>query len=726
MRCFTTILALACVAFLGIAQVNAKTIVADFDNGGVTGTITFTQANIGAPTTIDVKLYGIAKQPNKWHIHSFPLLPGAGCGSDSVGGHFNPTKVTLPYVGGSCSGATCEVGDLSGKHGKLNATNFDFTFTDNTLPLFGKNSIEGRAIVIHASDGSRMSCASVGFPAEIATAVAHFDGGVLTGSIMLRQVASDPSSETSVTVDLKYAIPDPKVTYDHKWHIHVSPIASGNNMGSTLCTSAGGHYNPLSVDPSLCAGLDRDTATAAQYGTTCEVGDLSGKHGKLTIGDGKYQFTDANLPLTGPNRVTARSIVIHAMNSTGPRMDCASLDFKYRTVEARFTNGGVGGTITFQQAYSTANTTVKVDLVNVENNPNKWHVHKFPQATKDDCGPDSVGGHYNPLNVPLPYPSGSCVDGTCEVGDLSGKHGKITSATFKESYDDASLPLFGKNSVVGRSIVIHASDGARMACADIAYPSSAPTRIVVTTFVAPLKGTITFMQLADDPRSETSVLVNILNAEEGTTSANHKWHVHQTPASEKDSSGLGDCQSTGGHYNPYFVDLSVCGTLPASATAAELGLKCEVGDLKGKNGALNLPASKGSKYFFTDANLPLSGQSSVAARSVVIHGKDLTAPRLACASMVDKTPQPEPDCGSNCGSPTPMTMGMIAAIAVGGVLGAFVLGTAICLLVAHLCPGGNTLAHRYSNWIANPVANRKSLGKKDSLNDVTLAVHNKL
>jgi hypothetical protein len=43
----------------------------------------------------------------------------------------------------------------------------------------------------------------------------------------------------------------------------------------------------------------------------------------------------------------------------------------------------------------------------------------------------------------------------CEVGDLSGKHGVFTGYSEMATFMDGNLPLFGANSVVGRSIVIH-------------------------------------------------------------------------------------------------------------------------------------------------------------------------------------------------------------------------------------------------------------------------------
>ncbi|KAF9731027.1 superoxide dismutase [Paraphaeosphaeria minitans] len=57
---------------------------------------------------------------------------------------------------------------------------------------------------------------------------------------------------------------------------------------------------------------------------------------------------------------------------------------------------------------------------------------------------------------------------TCEVGDRSGKHGNITGLSISTSYVDlyaSTLPGIGAF-FGNRSIVIHRSDGTRLACAN--------------------------------------------------------------------------------------------------------------------------------------------------------------------------------------------------------------------------------------------------------------------
>ena len=66
--------------------------------------------------------------------------------------------------------------------------------------------------------------------------------------------------------------------------------------------------------------------------TICEVGDLSGKHGRLTVSDNPFAYErhaffyhDNFINLTGINAVANRSIAIHAYNRGVPVIACAPL-----------------------------------------------------------------------------------------------------------------------------------------------------------------------------------------------------------------------------------------------------------------------------------------------------------------------------------------------------------------------------------------------------------------
>lgn len=101
---------------------------------------------------------------------------------------------SLYFVFFQGTGDEYEIGDLSGKYGSfLNLTSYDKTHTDYNLPLFGRNSIQGRSIVIHnlkvQDNNRRWVCNNLMPVVDPATyfmkATANFTGPTLTGIILI-------------------------------------------------------------------------------------------------------------------------------------------------------------------------------------------------------------------------------------------------------------------------------------------------------------------------------------------------------------------------------------------------------------------------------------------------------------------------------------------------------------------------------------------------------------
>jgi hypothetical protein len=144
------------------------------------------------------------------------------------------------------------------------------------------------------------------------------------------------------------------------------------------------------------AGLCNSTLNTP---STCEVGDLSGKHGNFGGSATQVQtYTDSNLPLTGQYSVVGRSVVLHAA-ANGTRLACASISTNGgvpagKMASATFGSGGVQGTMSFFQTNPSAATDFSVQLTLGSSAPYQSHVHVLPLAAGASCA--SVAGHYNP------------------------------------------------------------------------------------------------------------------------------------------------------------------------------------------------------------------------------------------------------------------------------------------------------------------------------------------
>ena len=448
---------------LSLGGCAAKTIVVSFPDYGAnypTGTITLTQGSADGALTITTALSQLDADAagNKWHIHNFPTVEGGGidgaCGPSFTGGHYNPTfqDVANPTPGVETS---YEIGDLGGKHGNLgiNAATDATTYTDTTASIFYSSAsgtksnmwVMGRSIVIHkAGTGARWACANIG-PAGIgATATFTGEGGTPLGSVELFQPSE--ADATAMTVSLTGL-----ETTGNKWHVHVLPVP-----GSGDCSAAGtgGHFDPLVADYS-----------AGEF----EIGDLSGKWGNLNapalvnsndafVGTGQGYVTDAELPLSGDMSSLGRSIVIH--RTDGSRWACADLAPRSHTATFNVLSGPEGYIEIFQPS-ATSTAVVSVNLQGLGSGEKSWHVHQLaaPSSNGDATGAacDSTAAHFNP----------SFGTGVAEDGDLAARHGQFSEATSRMFVEDSLVTLWGNNSVVGRSIVIHRTSGERWGCASI-------------------------------------------------------------------------------------------------------------------------------------------------------------------------------------------------------------------------------------------------------------------
>ncbi|RFU28771.1 hypothetical protein B7463_g7556, partial [Scytalidium lignicola] len=98
--------------------------------------------------------------------------------------------------------------------------------------------------------------------------------------------------------------------------------------------------------------------------------------------------------------------------------------------------------------------------------PFPYHIHTSSVPANGNC--TETLGHLDPFERGEDPPCDSTLPQTCQVGDLSGKYGKITSDPFTAAYTDLyASTLSGLGSFFGnRSFVIHFANTTRISCAN--------------------------------------------------------------------------------------------------------------------------------------------------------------------------------------------------------------------------------------------------------------------
>ncbi|OQE40185.1 hypothetical protein PENCOP_c006G00977 [Penicillium coprophilum] len=109
----------------------------------------------------------------------------------------------------------------------------------------------------------------------------------------------------------------------------------------------------------------------------------------------------------------------------------------------------VAGTVTFEQANESAPTTISWNITGHDANAERaFHVHQFGDNTN---GCTSAGPHFNPFGKT----HGAPTDTERHVGDL-GNFKTDAEGNANGSKQDNLIKLIGAESVLGRTLVVHA------------------------------------------------------------------------------------------------------------------------------------------------------------------------------------------------------------------------------------------------------------------------------
>ncbi|KAM4059095.1 copper/zinc superoxide dismutase (SODC) domain-containing protein [Hirsutella rhossiliensis] len=133
-------------------------------------------------------------------------------------------------------------------------------------------------------------------------------------------------------------------------------------------------------------------------------------------------------------------------------------------------NGNVKGSIRAQAPKdgNGVKFTVRFDNVPAEGGPFLYHLHAQPVPNDGNC--TKTLAHLDPFNRGEQPPCDASAPQTCQVGDLSGKHGKVTQDPFQAEYLDPFTSLKeGDQAFFGnRSFVFHFGNTTRITCANFA------------------------------------------------------------------------------------------------------------------------------------------------------------------------------------------------------------------------------------------------------------------
>lgn len=209
------------------------------------------------------------------------------------------------------------------------------------LQLSGQDGIFGRSLAIYV-ESRVIACATIKSSISATKSLVGVFQAVspgIAGTIVLRQVADDPNSDT--TVDINLMLVDARSEAMTGLSLAVYKTASTSDRDGS-CNGVEKMFNPLG----------KTSCDSRNHGT-CPIGDLSVKLGLLEVplpGKGKQHLLhiDTNLPLSGENSVAGRSLVIL---SNGQFLICATIQ-EYQEMKSEVTfgdNGGLSGNIVFTQ-----------------------------------------------------------------------------------------------------------------------------------------------------------------------------------------------------------------------------------------------------------------------------------------------------------------------------------------------------------------------------------------
>lgn len=160
----------------------------------------------------------------------------------------------------------------------------------------------GRSVVIHNEDGIRVACGTIKYDDEaLVVATAEFKTGPYVGKATFSQPKDNNLADTQIFADLKMAEGVAAPTAPVAFSVFDAPCGT---QGAKL-------LNPGALQ--ACEQFENTSPFKP-----CALGDLSGRHGKLTLPmtGGQAMFITDYLPLSKEGSVVGMSLVVDASDAT--------------------------------------------------------------------------------------------------------------------------------------------------------------------------------------------------------------------------------------------------------------------------------------------------------------------------------------------------------------------------------------------------------------------------
>ncbi|XP_053551253.1 uncharacterized protein LOC128642499 isoform X2 [Bombina bombina] len=576
-----------------VRNLQSKKATAQFNMLGVNGSFIFQQKSPFHQTQLKIELWKLRGLADHYSIHSLPVPARQYtsqdlCGVMGTGEIWNPFAISENRLRNEWL-----LGDLSGRHGSLKGREeFKTVLVDQNLSLYGINSIIGRSVVISQINGLHWVCSTIRQEGKMFVAQASFHMSIV-GRVIFWQPLENPY-DLSILIELSPI--SGIASKDHNWHVHEYPLQGEEDT----CNNTGGHLNPYKAP----TGFNYSQACKNSSPFLCEMGDFTGRHMPITFNGSnltRYFFTDTFASLNGSTSILGKPLVIHGPERSLSRIACANIILKHPMQGKTgpwFGSGDAQGELSASQATDLDPTSIQIYFQGLKGYAGGFHIHLLPVRGNSDnpCSDTLIQGHFNPFGVNiLDSPiTGNGTDDEYEVGDISGRRGSLKNKDqMTTQFLDTNFPLFGTNSILGRSLVIHYVNGSRMQCSSFLPEMTTDGERIQAKVYFPF-GNFSFTQMvySDGGSSDTIILVDLqVPLSVPSKGSSLTWNIS--------TSFFGDEV-----YNPYGIPKVVQD--PSLSSPHNL-LHCRVGDLTTKHGNMTV----GQTYLVTDTNLPLAGDFTV-------------------------------------------------------------------------------------------------------------------